>query len=258
MVYYIPKIYGGLCNQLFQIFSVMGMAKRDNVDFGLINNLIDQTMVKFHSGKKTFFNDFLIKLKPFFIDNIKDYHHITENNSNFLINNKNIVFDGYFQDYKLLKFLGNDLIKGYLNFPEKDLSKYNLDNAFYIHFRRGDYVGNAFHSVLNDNYYSEAIKEYPEDATILISSNEKNYGLSKGFLENRNVIFIDESEVTTLEIMSKCRWGGICANSSFSWWGSYLNESPDKIICMPFRWFNSTDINIDKYYYPGVKKIVYN
>lgn len=262
MVYYTVRIEGGLCNNLFQIFSVMGMTKRDNVDFVLLNKLIDTSSIKFHTGKETYFTNFLVKLQPYFIEEISNYQVINENDKvidNFpFVKNyyKNILFNGNFQDYHFLDLIGKEKIKSLLNFPEIN-ENLDLQNAFFIHYRRGDYVGNSFHEVVNDNYYIQAIKEYPQDAEIVICSNEKNYGTDKPFLENRKVKFIDTDEVITLGIMSKCRWGGICANSSFSWWGSYLNESPDKIICMPYKWFNNSEIKTDKYYYPGTKKIFF-
>jgi hypothetical protein len=257
MVYYTVKIEGGLCNQLFQIFSVMGMANRDNVDFVLCNKMINLSETKRHSGKDTFFDNFLKKLKPYFIENVDNYQQINENDKvvdhfPFVKNYyKNILFNGYFQDYRFLELIE---IKSFLTFPDINL---DLENTFFIHYRRGDYVGNAFHEVVNDNYYSNALKEYPQDARIVVCSNEKNYGMDKPFLANREVKFIDADEITTLLILTKCQYGGICANSSFSWWGGYLNESLDKIICLPYKWFNNNDIPIDKYYYPGTKKIYF-
>lgn len=261
MVYYIPKLEGGLCNFLFQIFSVMGMARRDNVGFALCHKMINNSAIKFHTGKESYFDTFLKKLEPYFIENIENYQQINENDKvidhfPFVKNYyKTILFNGNFQDYYFLELLSREKIKSFLSFPEITL---NFDNTFFIHYRRGDYVGNAFHEIVNDNYYTEAIKEYPQDARIVICSNEKNYGLDKPFLKNRNITFIDTDEVTTLQIMSQCQYGGICANSSFSWWGSYLNESPDKIVCFPYKWFNNNEIAIDKYYYPGTKKIYFN
>jgi len=39
-----------------------------------------------------------------------------------------------------------------------------------------------------------------------------------------------------------CRKGGLCSNSSFSWWGSYLNTNPDKVVIMPKQWMANSDI----------------
>jgi hypothetical protein len=61
--------------------------------------------------------------------------------------------------------------------------------------------------------------------------------------------FVDASELESLVLMSECK-AGICANSSFSWWGAYLN--PNRLICMPSKWFNNSGINTQGYYFPGV------
>lgn len=258
MVYYIPMIIGGLGNIMFQIFSIMGLARRDNVEFKIDLSKADYTVTKqlTNSDNITYLENFF-NIKDFIIEKVENHIIIKEENKrNFYNNiknhNKNIVFNGYFQDYYYLDFIKKDILK-YLNFKENpDYTKYNLDNAFFIHHRRGDYVNNSFHDIINENYYKEALKYFPKDATIIICSNEKNYGLD--FYPDRKVIFIDENEIDTLDIMRRTKYGGIVANSSFSWWGSYLNESSDKIITMPSRWF-SIKSDVSKYHYPGVKVI---
>jgi hypothetical protein len=260
MVYYIPKIVGGLCNQLFQIFSILGLSKRDNVDFKLCYDIIDLSETKKHSGRNSYFDNLLIKLNDFFINNLENYVFINENQAikNYYENikdyDKNIMFNGYFQDPYFLNLLGVQFIKNLLNFPIVDISKYNVDNAFFIHYRRGDYVNNNYHGFLNDSYYEKALNFYPKNTTILICSNELNYGIDKPIFKDRNIIFINEDEIITLYILSNCKFGGICANSSFSWWGIYLNESNDKIICMPNKWFND-NVPTDKYYFSNTNII---
>jgi hypothetical protein len=44
--------------------------------------------------------------------------------------------------------------------------------------------------------------------------------------------------------MSKCKKGGICANSSFSWWGSWLNKNESKKVFMPSEWVNGLPTNV--------------
>ena len=58
--------------------------------------------------------------------------------------------------------------------------------------------------------------------------------------------YVNDNELETLYFMAKCRKGGICANSTFSWWGSYLNTNSKKLVTFPNQWFNN-DWNIDIY-----------
>ena len=71
-------------------------------------------------------------------------------------------------------------------------------------------------------------------------------------LKQVNYTFIKEDEITTLAMMANCIRGGICANSSFSWWGAFLN--PNRTIVMPDKWFNDPNLRSDGYYFPGVIK----
>jgi len=64
--------------------------------------------------------------------------------------------------------------------------------------------------------------------------------------------FVFESEVDSLYLMSQCGAGGICANSSYSWWGAYLN--PNRMIVMPSKWYTDSRYS-DGYYFNGVIKL---
>jgi hypothetical protein len=59
---------------------------------------------------------------------------------------------------------------------------------------------------------------------------------------------IEESEVDTLLLMSRAK-GCICANSSFSWWGAYLN--PGRPIYFPSKWFNDPSMDISGFFFEG-------
>ena len=78
----------------------------------------------------------------------------------------------------------------------------------------------------------------------VIFTNDIPY--ARGFLPDTEII--EESEVDSLYLMSKSK-GVICANSSFSWWGAYLNL--DRPIFLPSVWFNDKRMNTSGYYFKG-------
>tara|TARA_R110002124_G_scaffold287353_1_gene473636 strand:- start:9127 stop:9996 length:870 start_codon:yes stop_codon:yes gene_type:complete len=122
-------------------------------------------------------------------------------------------------------------------------------NSVAVHVRRGDYVSNskasAFHGTLSPQWYALA-KEAMESGT----SDERKYFVfsddDKWARENINcfkdAIFIrpssDGRDFEDLHLMALCK-SQIIANSSFSWWGAWLNPNPHKRVVAPLAWFRS-------------------
>jgi hypothetical protein len=116
-------------------------------------------------------------------------------------------------------------------------------NAVSIHIRRGDYVlntsTNKHHGVCNLDYYEAAveyIREKIESLTFFIFSDDIAW--VKENLKLDNAVFVSSPEIKDYEeliLMSKCKHN-IIANSSFSWWGAWLNQNPDKIVIAPRQW----------------------
>lgn len=101
--------------------------------------------------------------------------------------------------------------------------------------RRGDYVGNKHHELDLSNYYEKAIQHIGKGIAYIVS-NDMEWCKNWDFLKSIPHRFVEENEVDTLIIMSKCSLGGITANSSYSWWGLYLNTDRPNLI-IPGKWF---------------------
>jgi hypothetical protein len=103
-----------------------------------------------------------------------------------------------------------------------------------VHVRRGDYVNNPRFSVLGEQYYRAAFERVPSSRFLVFSDDPKwcrrtFKGPQFRFTSNRN-------PAIDLHMMSRCDHH-IISNSTFSWWGAWLDPKPDKIIIAPTRWF---------------------
>ncbi len=124
-------------------------------------------------------------------------------------------------------------------------------NAVSVHVRRGDYVRdattNAAHGVCGAEYYTKAIEivtQYANDTVFFVFSDEPEW-VAEHLKVDFPVRYISHNGDTPhedLRLMSLCRHH-IIANSSFSWWGAWLSDNPDKIVIAPKRWFNDPSIN---------------
>lgn len=228
-------LVGGIGNQLFQLAVADHVSKIKNYTFYLRHLNSPYTG---HSNLKYFesvFSNWRVFLKedilPGTIFQEHSYEYNIEN-----IRGENIELHGYFQNYK---YIEEDFCSK-LIFDTKILSKYpNIGNTVFLHIRGGDYINNWVHDVeLDTNYYKKAIKKFPEGTHFSIFTNDIEYAKSKSFLNNISHSFVNENELDSLFLMSQCS-GGICANSTFSWWGAFLNRDrkltfPSKFMKIPY------------------------
>ena len=108
------------------------------------------------------------------------------------------------------------------------------ENCVSVHIRRTDYLYvSQILPPLSIEYYNNALEETKNYDKILFISDDinwckDNFKLKKGY-------FVEENELVSLKIMQYCQ-SNIIANSTFSWWGAYLNNNDNKVI-MPKIWF---------------------
>lgn len=118
--------------------------------------------------------------------------------------------------------------------------------AVSLHVRRGDYVtnphSNRSHGVCGLDYYQRAIEHMTQklsSSRFFVFSDDIAWARENLRLPSPGT-FIDhngpENGVEDVRLMSHCEHH-IIANSSFSWWGAWLNPNKDKIVCVPKQWF---------------------
>ncbi len=158
---------------------------------------------------------------------------------------------GAWQSPKYFHDIKNEIFKEYtLKNAIDDVNLQTLENitktdSVSIHVRRGDYVGEKYKNDfahLDINYYMDSIKymkdRYP-NAVFFIFSNDIDWCKSN-FGNSDNFQYVDQNNEQTgyidMYLMSQCKHN-IIANSTFSWWGAWLNKNENKIVICPSEWF---------------------
>lgn len=110
-----------------------------------------------------------------------------------------------------------------------------------IHFRRGDYTSKEaveYHGITGADYYQQAVARF-RDAKFYVFTNDPAWvrenlptGIDYEILSGG----LSHTPYEDLFLMSQCRHQ-IIANSSFSWWGAWLNEYAGKQVISPTQWF---------------------
>ncbi len=130
-----------------------------------------------------------------------------------------------------------------------------------LHIRRTDYVDAEhihIHNICTEKYYKSAIdevrKKYPS-AVFFIFTDDKEWCRQHFRGPNFFVVDLDEdanTDLAEMTLMSRCKHH-IMANSSFSWWATWLNDNPSKIVIAPSKWINNR--KMDDIYTSRMKKV---
>jgi hypothetical protein len=115
-----------------------------------------------------------------------------------------------------------------------------------LHVRRGDYVNNpdvaAVHASVEQGYYDRAIatirRMFGDELDFFVFSDDPAFATQAfAALPRAHVVRSDpERSWEDMFLMARCQHH-IIANSSYSWWGAWLNAKPDKVVFAPAQWF---------------------
>jgi hypothetical protein len=128
------------------------------------------------------------------------------------------------------------------------LAQIKETNAVSLHIRRGDYLSdsrtNDFHGVCSLEYYHAAIHiiaKRVENPHIFIFTDDHEWAKNNlDFKYPSTLVDVNSGDQGILDMMLMCHCKHhIIANSSFSWWGAWLNPSPEKIVIAPKSWFRN-------------------
>lgn len=233
-------LQGGLGNQLFQLAALETISKQTNNSIFLE----DEETPKTHHSQQNYFETIFLEWKhiPRIKLDAKNVNEVSYEFQTWNLPDPVTKLCGYFQNHK---YISDEFISRLWlpNVPK-------LNGAF-LHIRGGDYVNNSFHDVGLEEYYERAIQKFPAGTKFYIFTNDIPYAKTLSFLKKIDHEYSTErDEVRALAYMKNCTVGGICANSTFSWWGAYLNRE-NRILVLPSKWFNDRSIFIDGYFFPN-------
>lgn len=243
------NLQGGLGNMFFQIAATISLSIDNDVDFCFpnLNQHLDYLNADNHyNSKLNHSKEYLIFLKNLQTFNIQYFDSIIKYPFDFVkkdIPKNNVLIDGFFQSEKYFKHNRETIIKTFdfknnISLPNK--YKELLDNkCTSIHVRRGDYVKYPnLHPTQSLEYYLNSIYLLSHKTDIfLVFSDDINW--CKENLKIDNAVYIEkEKDYIELYLMSLCD-NNIISNSSFSWWGAWLNEKEDKTVIGPEKWFGN-------------------
>lgn len=251
----ISKIQGGLGNQIFQWAYGKFLSTKNktnlHLDLSFFTNQYGNTNRNFELNlfPKIDLPKSDITKKPFVYinDNFQFKNLNYDDQYNYYLN-------GFWQSEKYFIEV-SDLIKDQLSPTEDQLItlKKNINpNSVSLHIRRSDYLtSNGFHPVQTLEYYKNAINKIGKYENLYVFSDDIDW--CKNNLEFKNIVFVEgKTNIEDLWLMSLCDHN-IIANSSFSWWGAWLNNNPNKMVIAPKLWFgqhvniNSGDIVPDEW-----------
>lgn len=272
---FIVKFNGGLGNQMFQWAFGRALEKKTG-----IKTIFDMSFFKKRYARPyelnvfnlnaQFVEDFWLKLKLKILWrfrkklNGKKFLGLTlysephfEFDKNIFKIEPNTYIEGFFQSEKYFQDIENELRADFQfkNLPDEEnqklIEKISATNSISLHIRRGDYVKKKryqnLYAACSLDYYKrgvEYISERYPNPTLFIFSDDINW-----VKENLNLpygsIYVSHNtgskSYEDMRLMSLCKHN-IIANSSFSWWGAWLNNNKEKIVIAPQKWFNDEKI----------------
>jgi hypothetical protein len=276
------KLQGGLGNQMFQYAFGLSISKKMkaplfldlsfyNQDHGLTPRSyaldIFGAQAEIANGKivNSFFRPGLLQrlLNKTGLNKHTIYHEKTMrfNNDAFDIAPP-VYFEGFWQSERYFSWMEREIREAFSFKKPLNLDSQKIEdelahqpNAVSVHVRRGDYVTSAatneLHGVCSVTYYKKAIaliKQKITNPVFYFFSDDAGWVAENLIAATDNALLVQhnrgDDSWQDIALMSKCSHH-IIANSSFSWWGAWLNPGNEKMVIAPANWFAAKADNLD-------------
>lgn len=271
----IVKLNGGLGNQMFQWALARMIQVTTDMDVYLdmsyfSNSYARPYQLDIFKIQPKYVEDLWTKFKLAFIWKLRSFMRwervfgltvFSENQFNFDRNihkiKPNTYIEGFFQSELYFKCIEKTLREDFqfAALPDENnrkvLNMINSGVSISLHIRRGDYVKKKRYQELyaecSTNYYLKAVqyfeKKYP-NFTVFVFSDDIEW-VRKNLRLPCKCVYVSHNKgkdsFEDLRLMSSCTHN-IIANSTFSWWGAWLNNNPEKIVIAPKKWFKDDSI----------------
>ena len=257
---YSVVLLGGLGNRLFQVAAIYALSRSHGTKFSLFPEYINHNP---HSDKsyEMFYGDFIYDDAPEFVKEVEpDFEFGIFRNLPRM--RENTLFHGYFQSEKYFKSYEDEIRSMFGPSPLQESAILdrlgNLTGTAFLHVRLGDYLSDEKYLIPLNDYYQECLVDLEKNAKperiLIASDDETKCKVMYPFLSEYEYIKCPD-EIETLHTMTLCGCGGICTNSSFSWWGAWLNNSSRKRIYMPSTWIKDTRYKWDDIFIDGAIRV---
>jgi len=260
---------GRLGNQMFQYASLRGIAAKNGYDWCIPSDDYN------HKDNYGLFETFkMTNVKPNNLGFVnassveENDHCFSEEFFTKLPDNVNL--NGYFQTEKYFSHIKDEILEDftfhddYYN-PCKEYIDSLESEPIFLHIRRSDSIGREeYHPILPISYFEDALKKFPEDTPCFVFSDDVEWCKSQKIFEQDRFLFNESNgrySYRTIDgtgkmqntllpqvdlcLMSLCS-GAIVSNSSFSWWGAWLQNNRGQVIAPnPKKWFGTAMTHLD-------------
>lgn len=221
---------GRLGNQFFQVAATIGIARKNGCPFFLPR----WPAVSFLAPTDLAFSELVAGPRPYVEPSFAHRDVVVEGATD---------LRGFFQSERY--FVGHEteirkLFRPSSAVTDRIETKYGplarKSGTCSLHIRRGDYLSLPhFADLWREGYYDRAMGLFPPGTTYLVFSDDIPW--CRAHLAGSQFVFVEGQDAPEdLFLMSLCE-SHIIANSSFSWWGAWLNPRPNKTVVAPKSWF---------------------